>query len=234
MTLPTLVTPTYQIKLPVSGIELGYRPFLVKEEKILMIASEAKDEQQILSALKTVIKNCVDVRLNLDDIPLVDVEYLFLQLRSKSVGETVELVKPFECSECGHKDNIKIKVDLSKVKVKKSRVSTDIKLTDKVGIKMKYPTFSVSTVQGKDETERIFDILCKCVDSIYDENGVYAAKDYTTKELRDFLESLTQGQFQDLTEFFNSLPSLSHEVIIPCPKCGKEEKLILNNLYDFF
>ena len=184
--------------------------------------------------MKTVIKNCVDVRLNLDDIPLVDVEYLFLQLRSKSVGETVELVKPFECSECGHKDNIKIKVDLSKVEVKQSDVETDIKLTDKVGIKMKYPTFSVSTVQGKDETERIFDILCKCVDSIYDENGVYAAKDYTTKELRDFLESLTQGQFQDLTEFFNSLPSLSHEVIIPCPKCGKEEKLILNNLYDFF
>ena len=229
MPLPVVATPKYDLTLPISEKKITFRPFLVKEEKILLIASESKNQREILNSLRTVVTNCVEEDINIDELPLVDVEYLFLQLRARSVGEVVELIRELKSGE-----KVKLKVDLTSIGIKKKRVKSDIKLTDKIGIKLKSPTFSVSKVVGEDETEKLFDILSECVESIYDENGVYSSKDFTKKELKQFLESLTQSQFKLLTDYFEALPKLYHEVVYEDPKTKKKEKVVFNNIYDFF
>ena len=229
MPLPVVATPKYDLTLPISEKKITFRPFLVKEEKILLIASESKNQSEILNSLRTVVTNCVEEDINIDELPLVDVEYLFLQLRARSVGEVVELIRELKSGE-----KVKLKVDLTSIGIKKKRVKSDIKLTDKIGIKLKSPTFSVSKVVGEDETEKLFDILSECVESIYDENGVYSSKDFTKTELKQFLESLTQSQFKLLTDYFEALPKLYHEVVYEDPKTKKKEKVIFNNIYDFF
>lgn len=229
MPLPVVATPTYDLTLPVSEKKIKFRPFLVKEEKILLIASESKNQSEILNSLRTVVTNCVEDDINIDELPLVDVEYLFLQLRARSVGEVVELIRELKSGE-----KVKLKVDLTSIGIKKKRVKSDIKLNEKIGIKLKAPTFSVSKVTGEDETEKLFDILTECVESIYDENGVYSSKDYTKSELKQFLESLTQSQFKMLTDYFEALPKLYHEVVYEDPKTNKKEKVVFDNIYDFF
>lgn len=229
MPLPVVATPKYDLTLPISEKKITFRPFLVKEEKILLIASESKNQSEILNSLRTVVTNCVEEDINIDELPLVDVEYLFLQLRARSVGEVVELIRELKSGE-----KVKLKVDLTSIGIKKKRVKSDIKLTDKIGIKLKSPTFSVSKVDEEDETEKLFDILSECVESIYDENGVYSSKDFTKTELKQFLESLTQSQFKLLTDYFEALPKLYHEVVYEDPKTNKKEKVVFNNIYDFF
>ena len=252
MNLPTIVTPEYSLVQPSTGKSISYRPFLVKEEKILLMAleaaksdDEAENREEILKAIKTIITNCCNGLDSVDDLPLFDLEYIFLQLRARSVGEVVE--PEIACPKCG--ETIKLKVDISKVKVVTSKDHTfDIRIDEKVGVIMKYP--GVSLFQRRllgDElaVEDLFEVLIDCMESIYDDEKVYKLKDVDRKQIHEFLDSLSQKQFAKLQNFFETTPRLEHTVNYTCKNkvrtgdtasenCGHKGKVVLNTVNDFF
>lgn len=249
MPLPLIATPTYTLIQPSTGKQISFRPFLVKEEKILLMAAQAVEDQEsqreIVNAIQQIIQNCCEGLGDVDRLPLFDLEYIFLQLRSKSVGETIE--PEIRCPNC--KLPVKIKVDLSKVQViKPTGHETDIRITNEVGVKMKYPSFEVFQTRLLEENvtiDRVFDVLVDCIDSIYTKDQVHKAKDYSRKELMDFLESLSQEQFQRLQKFFETSPRLEHTANYSCPNqvekegstpepCGYKGQIVLRTLTDFF
>ena len=247
MGLPTITVPEYTLKLPSTGEEYKYRPFLVKEEKILLIAMESEDEAQIIDATITIIKNCLVGDLNIDDLPMFDIEYIFLQLRAKAKGELLEL--KYKCPKCESKIPLSINIEDIKVTTKEGH-STKVELQDGLGIVMKYPNISIQKqlvdIQ-KDATniEGMFETIIHCVDYIYDAESTYPAKDHTAKELKEFLESLSDTQFQKLSSFFETSPSLKHEVELHCKNktgkgketkkvCNYKEDIVLEGLASFF
>ena len=249
MGLPTITVPKYSLHLPSSGDEIKYRPFLVKEEKLLLIAMESEDEKQIMEATKTVINNCVFGDIDVDTMPLFDIEYIFLWLRAKAKGELVEL--KYNCPEC--ENIIDISFNIEDVKVKKIEKHTNkIELTDSLGVVLKYPNMTIQSKLDKfnDESdiEKIFKTIQYCIDFIYDAEATYPAKDHTEKELKDFLESLTDAQFQKIAKFFEEVPALKHTVTLECKKkikgddkkkskpkiCGYKEDVVLEGLASFF
>ena len=249
MALPTIVTPTYTLEQPSTGKQIPFRPFLVKEEKLLLMASETDDEgdaqKEAVQAIRQVITNCCEGLDDIDDLPLFDLEYIFLQLRAKSVGEVVEPV--ITCPTCAA--DIKLKIDLTKVKVTKPKEPKfDIRLTDDIGIKMKYPSFQVfqSRLAGRDfSMEQLFDVLIDCIECIYTSEEMHTPKDYTRKELSDFLDSLTQEQFRKIQAFFDSIPRVEHKVKYTCKNkvrsgdttsdaCGHKGEIVLSTVNDFF
>ena len=239
MPLPKIEVPKYELTIPSSGKNVKYRPFLVREEKILLLAMEADDDKQMMSAIKDIIKECVYEDLNVKDMPIFDIEYIFLQLRAKSKGETVDL--NFECGKC--KTSIPYQIDLSTINVTIPKENNPkIQLTDDVGIMMKYPSLEVQQVieaEGN-EIENIFATIESCIDSIWDKENVYAAKDHTKEELKDFIESLPEQCFEKMQTFFSTLPTLKHEITLTCTegkgkkKCGWKENKTLEGLGSFF
>lgn len=247
MGLPTITVPKYSLKLPSSGKEIKYRPFLVKEEKILLIAMESEDEKQIIDATTTVINNCIFGDIDVDTMPLFDIEYIFLWLRAKAKGELVEL--KYTCPDC--QNSIDLKFNVEDVKIKKvNKEANKIELTDSLGVVMNYPNMTTQTkidqLEDEHEVEKTFKTIQYCIDYIYDKESTYPAKDHTEQELTVFLESLTDEQFQKISKFFEDLPTINHKVKLECKNktkgddkkksklCGYKEDLVLEGLASFF
>ena len=245
MGLPTIAVPEYTLTIPSSGKEVKYRPFLVKEEKILLLAMETEKTEDILGATKTIIENCVYDDIDVDNMPTFDMEYIFLQLRSRAKGEIIEL--NYKCPKC--EGEIPLNINIDDVKIFKNENHTnDIKLTEDLGVIMKYPNMQlqmeIADSKNKNEVESLFKTMVACIDYIYDKEATYPSKDHTYKEMNDFLESLTDPQFQKLANFFATSPVLKHSIDLHCtnksPKskgkkeCGYEEKKILEGLNHFF
>ena len=236
MALPKLTTPTYELEIPSTDEKIKYRPFLVKEEKILMMALETKNESDIVQAVKDIVSSCTFNKVNLDAMPMFDVEYVFLNIRAKSVGE----VSSFSvlCPDDG-KTYAKCEVNLTDVKVQVEDDHTNkIELGNGTGMIMQYPTINSFAETGiKTITaENMLEVISSCILQIYEEDGkkVYDPKDQTKKELTEFIEQLNTNQFKDVQNFFNTMPRLKHVVKVKNPKTKKESEITLTGLNDFF
>ena len=236
MALPKLNVPTYELVVPSTDEKIKYRPFLIKEEKILLIAMESGETKDMLQAVKDIVDECTFNKLKLGDIPMFDVEYIFLNIRAKSVGEVSKL--KVLCQDDG-KTYANVEVDLNEVQVQVEEGHTNkIELTDEMGVIMKYPTIDSFNANGITDitTENMLEVIAACIAQIYDKKGeeIYDSKDSTQKELVDFVEQLNTSQFQDMQKFFDTMPSLKHEVTVKNPKTKKESKVTLTGLNDFF
>ena len=236
MALPKLNTPTYELEVPSTDEKISYRPFLVKEEKILLLAMESGKNEDIIQAVKDIVSECTFNKINLGTLPMFDVEYIFLNIRSKSVGEVSKL--NILCPD-DKKTYTNVEVDLSKVQVQVGDNHTNkIELTDDMGMIMTYPTidsFSETGLQTINASNMI-DVIGSCVLQIYEQKGekVYEAKDQTKKELTEFIESMNTTQFKKVQAFFDTMPKLKHEIKVKNPKTKKESKVTLQGLNDFF
>ena len=236
MALPKLTTPTYELEIPSTDEKIKYRPFLVKEEKILMMAMESKSEADITQAVKDIVSECTFNKVDISNMPMFDVEYIFLQIRSKSVGEVSKL--KLLCPDDG-KTYADVEVNLSEVKVQVGDDHTNkIELGNGMGMIMKYPTIDSFKESGiKDiNPSNMLEVISTCILQIYEEEGkkVYDTKDQTKKEVTDWIEQLNSKQFKDVQNFFETMPKLKHEITIKNPKTKKESKIMLNGLNDFF
>ena len=247
MGLPTIAVPEYTLTIPSSGKEVKYRPFLVKEEKILLLAMESEKQEEIINATKNIIDNCVYGDFNVNEMPTFDIEYIFLQLRGKAKGEVLDL--KYKCPKC--EEEIPVNIAIDDIKVQENKEHTkDIKITEDLGVMMKYPNLSLQikiaeTEENKSDIEKLFNTMTACIDYIYDKETTYPSKDHTEKEMVDFLESLTDTQFQKMSKFFETSPALKHNVELHCKnkvkgkgkekkECGYKEKITLEGLNSFF
>ena len=238
MPLPKIATPTYEMVLPSSNKKIRYRPFLVKEEKILIIAMESEDQKQITNALKTVINNCILTRgIKVDKLSTFDIEYLFLNIRGKSVGENVEVV--ITCPD-DNETQVPVIIPLDEIKIQRDpKHQKDIKLDDDLVMRMRYPSlnefiktnFDLSDGVGVDES---FDLVISCIDQIYNEEESWTSSDCTKKEMTEFLEQLSSKQFKEIEMFFDTMPKLSHKIKVKNPKTKIENEVILEGLSSFF
>ena len=236
MALPKLTTPTYELEIPSTDEKIKYRPFLVKEEKILMMAMESKSSADITQAVKDIVMECTFNKVKIDDMPMFDVEYIFLNVRSKSVGEVSKL--KLLCPDDG-KTYADVEVNLSEVKVQVGDDHTNkIDLGNSMGMIMKYPTIDSFKESGIRDINpsNMLEVISTCILQIYEEDGkkVYDTKDQTKKEVTDWIEQLNTKQFKDVQNFFDTMPKLKHEITIKNPKTKKESKIMLNGLNDFF
>ena len=239
MALPKLNVPVFETVLPSTEKVIKYRPFLVKEEKILLTALEDDSGASLPPAIKQIINNCVQGKLDVDKLPTFDIEYLFLRLRAKSVGEVVTLgLKPWGCPNNDGKlcsNSTSVEIDLEKVKVHKKKThSTKIKINDDIGVIMKYPDIGSLSTMGKDDTETGMDILKNSIEMIFTKDETHERNSFTDKELDEFFDSLNSKQFQKLKEFFDDMPVLKHTVKYKCETCGEEKETTLQGLNSFF
>ena len=236
MALPKLNTPTYELEVPSTDEKIKYRPFLVKEEKILLMAMESKDNAQIINAVKDIVSSCTFEKLNVATMPMFDMEYIFLNIRAKSVGEISKL--KILCPD-DKKTYASVELDLTKVEVQVGDDhSNKIELTDDMGIIMTYPTIDSFLESGIEtvNASNMLDVVGSCVLQIYEQKGekVYQAKDQTKKELTEFIESMNSGQFKKLQSFFDTMPKLTHTIQVKNPKTKKTSDVKLTGLNDFF
>ena len=236
MALPKLTTPTYELEIPSTDEKIKYRPFLVKEEKILMMAMESKSSADITQAVKDIVMECTFNKVKIDDMPMFDVEYIFLNVRSKSVGEVSKL--KLLCPDDG-KTYADVEVNLSEVKVQVGDDHTNkIELGNGMGMIMKYPTIDSFKESGIRDINpnNMLEVISTCILQIYEEEGkkVYDTKDQTKQEVTDWIEQLNSKQFKDVQNFFETMPKLKHEITIKNPKTKKESKITLTGLHDFF
>ena len=234
MALPVLNNPNYEMELPSTGEKIEYRPFLVKEQKILMMAMESKDTSSQSKAVVDIIKNCTFGKLDdkIETLPTFDIEYMFLQIRQKSVGETVDIT--VTCPDDGE-TKVPVTVNLEDINVIKTEGHTNvIMITDKIGMSMKYPTMKqiMSYDLNKlDSMEGTFGIIQDCLENIFDDEQVY--DDMSKKELSEFIEQMTTDQFQKVTEFFTTMPKLKHTVKVTNPNTGVENEIVLEGMQSF-
>ena len=238
MPLPKVNTPTYELVLPSTGKKVKYRPFLVREEKILIMALETEDIKQITQAVVDILTECILTKgIKFEDLSTFDIEYLFLNIRAKSVGETVEvnLICPDD-----NKTSVTVAIDIDSIKVKKNRKHKNIvKLDDNLSLKLKYPSldqFIGSNFESKDDQsiKSTLKVITSCIDVIYSEEESWVGSDSTEKELEEFIDQLNTKQFQLIEEFFNTMPKLSHPVKVKNPTTGVESTVILEGLAAFF
>ena len=238
MPLPKIATPTYSLVLPSIEKEINFRPFLVKEEKLLVLALETEDTKQITTAIKAVIKNCIQTKgIKVESLPTFDIEYLFLNIRGKSVGESIDV--NIICPD-DEKTSVKVVIDLDDIQVKKTEGhSNKVKLDDTLMMELKYPSldeFIKSNFDFKDENamEQSFNLIASCIDKIYNEEEVWVADDCTKKEIKEFLESMNSSQFKKIEEFFTTMPKLSHTIKVKNPNTKVESEVVLEGLASFF
>ena len=238
MPLPRIAAPTYELELPSSGKSIQYRPFLVKEEKVLVIALESEDTKQITTAIKNVIRNCVLTKgIKVESLPTFDIEYLFLNIRGKSVGEELEV--NIICPD-DEETQVPVTINLDDIKVQKNEDHTNkVKLDATLMMEMKYPSldqFIKNNFDFKDQNamDQSFELIASCIDKIYSEEEVWATEDCTKKELNEFLESMNSSQFKDIEKFFETMPKLSHKVKVTNPKTKVENEVVLEGLASFF
>ena len=236
--LPKIEAPTYSITLPVSKTKLTFRPFLVKEQKILLMAMESQDEETVETNVRQILQNCAVSEIDIDLLPMVDVEFYFLNLRAKSIGELVET--KYKCE-----NTVDDKVCNNPLVVKFNALDVDITipenndvipLTDTIGVKMKYPNFSVIEKMKKTDslTDIAFELIRECIEYVYDNDVFYYSHETPKEELNSFLDSLTQEQFKKVEEFIDNLPSIQKTIDIKCSKCGFDHKIVLKDLNSFF
>jgi len=236
MTLPKINAPEYSLVVPSTGVEVKFRPFLVKEEKLLLIAQETGDEKSLYGAIKNLIHNCCHGQLDVDTMPLFDVEYVFLQLRSKSVGEFAEVL--VICPDDGETE-VKVKVNLNELTVElPSKDHNKIKLTDDIGIVMAYPNLAsvllTAVDKNKNTSELMFDTILECMFQIWQGEEVFAASDYSHKEKLDFIDSLSHDQFEKIQQFFDTMPTVKKEVEVTNPKTKIVSKVNIEGMNSFF
>lgn len=232
MSLPTLGIPKYRITIPSSKKETTFRPFLVKEQKILYMALESQDEKQIIDAMCNIIRGCVDDVDHPEKMPMFDLEYLFTKIRSKSVGEVLELKT--KCPKCGKMNDLSVNLDDVEVKFPEN-VSNKIMLTDKVGITIRYPCITDAKQNMKDMTvEQVLDFVMGSIETVFDDENVYTKKDFTKEEIQKFVESMTNPQFELVGKFYLSMPELKKEVECRCIGCEHEFVASFVGLSDFF
>lgn len=240
MALPKLDVPIYELKLPSNNKKISYRPFLVKEEKILLMAMEGEDEGEITTAIKQIINNCIVSKgVDVEKLPLFDIEYLLLNLRARSMGDIIKTnyTRP-DCKEEKCKP-IEIEIDVNSIEIHRDPShDTKIQLTKDVGIIMKYPDVGMISkyTDGfeNQSAEDSFDIIEKCIESVYDSENVYSKSDYTTDELKEFIEGFSQDQFKKLENFFTTIPKMYKDINFNCEKCGYKEEIRLEGLAGFF
>ena len=235
MALPKLNVPRYKIKLPSDGRTVSYRPFLVKEEKLLLLATETGEQDEIVTAIKNIIKDCTDIS-NVDRLSTFDIEYLFLQIRTKSVGESVEV--QVTCPDDGETE-VDISIPLDEIKVVKTRGhKREIKLSDEIVITMGYPSLDTfvktNFTEDESEVEQMFDMAASCVETIADVEQVYECKDVPKAELVEWFNELNSKQFQMIQKFFETMPKLKHTVPVTNPNTGVESEVVLEGLASFF
>jgi hypothetical protein len=236
MALPTLDLPTYELEVPSTGKSIKYRPFLVKEEKVLLLALEGDDEKAIEVAVKNLLKGCITSRIKLENLSTFDLEYIFLKIRAASVGEIVEM--EVTCLD-DNETKVKYNLDLNKVEVEfPEGHSNKIMLTEDAGLIMKYPGFDrfvQNSVSGTElSTDDIFDIIAESIDQIFQGEEVYDSSTTTKKEFREFVDSLTTQQFERVQEFFETAPKLSHSFSVRNPNTGIESTYTIEGLQNFF
>jgi len=237
MALPQIGIVKYHTVIPSTGETIEFRPYTVKEEKALLLALETKDQLAQVSAVKDLIQNCTLGNIKADSIAMFDFEYLFLQIRSKSVGEIANL--GVKCSSCDASN--KVDIELDKIEVKGDiKPSTKVMLTDSVGVMVSYPKVKGVMRQLKGNSKKTTDyeqtlnIIASCIDSIFDEESVYDAGDHTPAELLAFVESLSASQFKEILSLFNEMPTLKEEVKFSCSKCSADNSVTLEGLQSFF
>ena len=236
MALPKLTTPTYELEIPSTDEKISYRPFLVKEEKILLMAMESGKNEDIVNAVKQIVSECTFNKLKLGTMPMFDVEYIFLNIRAKSIGEISKL--KLLCPD-DNKTYVNVEVNLEEVQVQVSDDHTNkIELTDNMGMIMTYPTIDSFAESGIQQinADNMIDIIGSCILQIYEDNGekVYEAKDQTKKELSEFIEQMNTSQFKQVQKFFDTMPRLKHEIKVKNPKTKKMNDITLSGLNDFF
>ena len=238
MPLPTIATPTYELELPSSGKKIKYRPFLVKEEKLLVLALESEDTKEISTAIKAVLKNCIQTRgIKVEKLATFDIEYLFLNIRGKSVGEEVEVI--VTCPDDGE-TQVPTTINLDDIQVNKNdNHSKDIKLDDEYTLRMRYPSLSEFIKTNFNSTEDIsvddtFELISSCIEQVFSEEESWASSDCTKKELTSFVEQLNTKQFKDVENFFDTMPKLSHVVKVINPNTNVENEIVLEGLQSFF
>jgi len=242
--LPKLNVPTFELNLISDDKKINFRPFLVKEEKILLMALESGQEKDILNAMKQILSNCILTEIDIDSLPLFDLQYIFLQLRARSVGEIIEI-------NLKHRDGVnkkgdpctgtqKIKLNIDEIKPTKNKnFNPKIKLTDDMGIMMKYPTVELlgkieSSKNMSDMFGSMFDIIIGSINYIYHNDDIFYKNDYKKEEISEFLSNLNTDQFEKIKDFFSNMPTISVKKQYVCKKCGVEEELELSSLEDFF
>lgn len=237
MPLPKLSTPTYELEVPSTGKKIKYRPFLVKEEKILLLAMETEDEKQMADAVKTILSNCIQTaRFKVESLSLFDIEYIFLNIRGKSVGETVEL--NITCPDDGI-TTVPVEIDLDDIKVQRSDDHTNIiKMNDDVSVVMKYPSMDLfiknNMKESTSEIDDVFEIASMCIDQIVEGEDVYETANFSKKEILEFLEGMDTKQFVEIQKFFETMPKLSHTVSVKNPSTGVTSDVVIEGLSNFF
>jgi len=238
MPLPTIATPTYELELPSSEKKIKYRPFLVKEEKLLVLALESEDTKEISNAIKAVLKNCIQTRgVKVEQLPTFDIEFLFLHIRGKSVGEEIEvsLIAPDDGVTA-----VPMKINIDDIKIQKEEGhDKKIKLDDNLAMEMKYPSleqFIKNNFDFNDDAsiDKSFEVIASCIDKIYNEDEVWTTSDCTKKELMDFLDQMNTMQFKQIEKFFETMPKLSHKVMLKNPETEVESEVVIEGLASFF
>ena len=238
MPLPTIATPTYELELPSTGKTIRYRPFLVKEEKLLVLALESEDTKQITTAIKAVLKSCIKTRgIKVEKLPTFDIEYIFLNIRGKSVGEEIEvnLICPDD-----NETNVPVVINIDDIEIQKSEDhERRIALDKNLMMELRYPSLEQFIAQNFDfeeenQVEQSFDMIAACIDKIYNEEEVWSTADCTHKEIVDFLEQMNSKQFKEIENFFSTMPKLSHSVEITNPKTKVKSTVVLEGLSSFF
>ena len=238
MPLPKISTPTYELNLPSTGKKVQYRPFLVREEKLLVLALETEDPKDITTAMKTVIKNCLQTRgVKVETLPTFDIEYLFLNIRGKSVGEEIEV--NIICPD-DEVTTVPVTLVVDDIKVQKSKDhSNKIDLGNSLVMEMRYPSLDQFIKNNFDFSEenqmdQSFELISSCIDKIYNEEEVWSTADVTKKEVNDFLEQMNSRQFKQIEKFFETMPKLSHDIKVKNPNTGVESTVVLEGLASFF
>ena len=238
MPLPKIATPTYELDLPSTGQSVTYRPFLVKEEKVLVIALESEDSKQITSAIKAVLKNCILTKgIKVESLPTFDIEFLFLNIRGKSVGEDIEV--NIICPD-DNETQVPVTIYLDDIQVQKDENHTNkIKVDSSIMMEMKYPSLDQFIKNNfdfndKNAMDQSFDLIASSIDKIYTEEEVWATADCTKKEVKEFLESMNSTQFKEIESFFETMPKLSHTVKVTNPKTKVKSEVVLEGLASFF
>ena len=240
MPLPTIATPTYELTLPSTGKKLKYRPFLVKEEKLLILALESKSQVEITNSVKDVLKKCVITRgVKIDDLPTFDIEYLFLNIRAKSIGEDINMI--VTCPD-DKKTEVDVTVYVDEIKVIKSKEHVkDITLDKDMTLRMKYPSlnqFIETNFDTEEESQttvdKTFQLIADCMDTVYTKEDAWDSKDYSPNERLEFIEQLSSKQFKQVEKFFATMPKLSHTIEVTNPNTKKKSKIVLEGLSDFF
>lgn len=232
MALPRLnETPSYEVKIPSTGQKVSYRPYLVKEEKVLMMAFESGDQKQALRSIVDTLKACIQEDIDLVTLTSFDIEYLFTQIRSRSVGENANILIP--CKECDHKNEIEL--DVSTIEVNIPKVDKVIRLTDQISVEMKYPSYQALMVTDLEagELELGMALIGQCIDAVLTEEERYDASEVSAEDIQQFIESMTAVQFQSVAEFIQTLPALSKDIDFTCKSCGSENTTTLKGLNDF-